>query len=154
MPEIMLLADAIEGVLDGIISLLSAQKTPTGRLPGVSQIVRGDRARPNPIIPAIWVYPDAMTPSNANVTLQEQWVMPILLVSVIKNANPELGYKEATSLAATARSIILKDRTLGSRPYVQDTESGRFEPSGPWYRDGQLFSAVAVVEVTFRILEF
>lgn len=146
------LATALDGILTGVIEKLTAAKEEYGALEDVDEIIRGDRARPHPRVPTIWVYPDAATPTHVT-SQQEAWTLPVMLVAVVKNDDPDKGYTAATDLAARARSVVLEGRGLESRDYVQDIVSGRFECSGPWYRDGVLFSAIAVVEVKFRILE-
>lgn len=148
----MRLDEAFEAIINSVIGVLSAA-TVDGLLVGVNTVVRGDRARPRPDVPAVWVFAENANPEHSPTTLQERWVMPIALVAIVKSDDTEEGYRGASSLAARARSVVLKDRTLGLRRLVQDTRSGRFEPSGPWHREGNLYSSVALVEVTFRILE-
>lgn len=147
------LHEAIEAVMDAAVTILESEIVTGGTLEGVVQIVRGDRRRTTPEVPAIWVYNEPLTPSNI-VALQESWQMPISLVSVVKQDDSVEGFKEATRLAALARSAMLKNRPLGERQYVQDTKSGRFEPAGPWYSSGNLYSAIAQVIVTFRTFEY
>jgi hypothetical protein len=118
----------------------------------VEEIVRGDRARPQPLTPAVFVYTEAARNDPTPRSLHETWTLPVILVAVVKDSDPESGYRKATELAAKARSIVLK----GSRidlDYVQDIRSSRFEASAPWLKEGQLFYSLAVVDVIFTILE-
>lgn len=147
------LDEAFEEIMTAIKSMLEAECHANGMLAGVEAVVRGDRARPKPPTPCIWVFGETANPSHNPTTIQERWSLPIVLTSIYKSDDPEVGYRKASEFAAKARSIILRDRTLGLRDFVQDTRSGRFEPSGPWHSEGQLYGAVAVVEVTFRIRE-
>jgi hypothetical protein len=144
------LDEAINLILDAVVNKLKEDCL----LSEVNTIVRGDRARPNPKPPSIFVYADVAYPEHPPRTLAESWTLPVLLVSTVKNDKPEEGYQEATTLAAKARSAALKeDRSLGLRDFVQDVRSFRFEPSSPLMRDGSLFGSAAVIQVVFTILE-
>ena len=145
----MRLDEAFDGIMGAIIGKLEAAQTEGGLLAAVETIVRGDRHRTPPDTPAIWVFAETATMRGRPTTIREPWELPIALVAIYKTDDPEQGYDEASRLAAAARSVILADRTLGLREYVQDTRSGRYEPSGPWHREGNLFASVAVVLVTF-----
>ena len=85
--------------------------------------------------------------------MHETWVLPLVIVAVVKDDEPEDGYKNATALAAKARSVILEDRRLNKLNFVQDLYSDRFEASAPWLREGQVFYSLAIVNVVFTILE-
>lgn len=149
----MRLDEAFEAVVDAITNMLTAATTGVGLLSDVKAIIRGDRARPRPATPAVWVFAEAANPAHQPTTIQESWTLPVVLAAIVKSEDPEEGYRLASSIAARARSVVLADRTLGLRQVVQDTRSGRFEPGGPWHQEGNLYSAVAVVQVTFRIRE-
>lgn len=149
----MRLDEAFEAIIDSITNMLIVASGGGGLLEGVRAVVRGDRARPRPDVPAIWVFAEMVNPEHNPTTIQESWSLPVVLAAIVKSEDPEEGYRMASSLAARARSVVLKDRTLGLRQVVQDTRSGRFEPGGPWHREGNLYSAVAVLQVTFRIRE-
>ena len=147
----MRLDQAYEAIMDAVANSLDAARS--GLLDDVTAIIRGDRARPRPSTPSIWVFAETLTPSHAQTTIQESWTLPVVLAAIVKSDTPEAGYRKASSLAARARSVVLADRVLGLRQLVQDTKSARFEPGGPWHQEGNLYSAVAVVQVTFRINE-
>jgi hypothetical protein len=149
----MRLDEAFEAIIDSITNMLIAACGGGGLLEGVRAVVRGDRARPRPDVPAVWVFAEMVNPEHNPTTIQESWSLPVVLAAIVKSEDPEEGYRMASSLAARARSVVLKERTLGLRQVVQDTRSGRFEPGGPWHREGNLYSAVAVLQVTFRIRE-
>ena len=150
----MRLDEAFEGIITNITEMLEAETQEGHLLEEIEEVVRGDRARPRPRTPSLWVFAERANPTHTPSSMQESWELPIVLTPVIKTDLPEEGYKEASELAAKARSILLKNRTLNLREVVQDTRSGRYEPSAPWHNEGQLYSAVAVVIVTFRIREF
>lgn len=150
----MRLDEAFEAILNAVFEKLKAAQEEGELLEEVETVVRGDRARPRPMTPALWVFAEQANPTHTPTSMQESWELPLVLTPIYKTDIPEEGYEKASEMAAKARSVILKDRTLGLREIVQDTRSGRFEPSGPWHSEGQLYSAVAVVIVTFRIKEF
>lgn len=147
------LYEAIEEIIDSIVAMINAE-TGTGKiLEGIAEVVRGDRHKTKPDVPAIWIFADIATITHPPMALAEKWTMPIILSAIVKEDDTETGYKKATEYAARARTVILKDRTLGLREFVQDTQSSRFEPSAPWLRQGNLFAANAVINVIFTILE-
>lgn len=155
----MRLDEAIDSIMAAAKQRLERAIAPAGLLEGIEEVVRGDRARPKPLTPCIWMFAEMAQCSDRTFGLQETWELPVVLAPVVKNDEPEEGYKQASAFAAKARSAIFTDelgqpdRTLGLRSLVQDVKSGRFEPSGPAHRDGSLFGAAAVVMVRFRILE-
>jgi hypothetical protein len=153
MPELILLDEALEGILDAIVAALKEATKEDGLLEGVQTIVRGDRARPNPDQPAIWVYAMPADPDHSQRSYAELFKMDVALLAIVKDSEPEDGYKAANKFAARARSVVLKDRSLGKRKYVQDVRSGRYEPSGPTMQKDTLFAALAFVQVHFLILE-
>lgn len=149
----MRLDEAFEAIVDAITNMLITATGAGGLLADVSAVVRGDRARPRPATPSLWVFAEAANPVHQPTTIQESWTLPVVLAAIVKSEDPEEGYRLASSIAARARSVVLTDRTLGLRHVVQDTRSGRFEPGGPWHQEGNLYSAVAIIQVTFRIRE-
>lgn len=151
MPEPKLLKDAINEILDAIVSKLTTA-IAENKLDAVS-IVRGDRDRPNPKMPSVWVFVEECVPNHDRRTLYETWELIAILTPVLTSNIPEEGYVSATSIAAQARTAVIKGRTL-DRSYVQDVRSGRFEPSAPWHREGNKYSALAAVKVIFNILEY
>jgi len=152
------LDESFEAIMDSVIRKLEAEQAPGKTLSGVKKIIRGDRSEPTPYTPCIWVFGETATPDDNYTTLQERWTQPIALVSVVSNYDTDEGYREATKLAALARSVVIKQRRLSDKDgnplqMVQDIKSARFEPSAPWHKQGNLFSAVAVVDVIFRVME-
>ncbi len=146
MPQLIKLGDAIEGILASITETLVDAEL-------AASVVRGERARTTPKVPALWVYGVEARPNHDRRSYAEMWEFEVAIVAITKSDNPETGAKTATTLAAEARSEILKDRSLGNRNYVQDTKSGRFEPSGPDTQKETLFAATAMIVVEFTILE-
>jgi len=155
MKQPVYLEDALEGIMGAVVSKLE-DATATGELlDGVKKIVRGDRHDGVPPTPAIWVWAEPASNSHPPRSIQESWTMDIVLTPVVKAIkDSEFGRREATRLAARARTVVIRDRRLGLS-YVQDTISDRFEASAPWHSDVKagLFSAVAHIKITFNVYE-
>lgn len=149
-----MLHEALGEILDAVVETLKGANVKGGLLEEVETIVRGDRARPRPSLPGLFVYADVARNEHAHRALHETWALPVIIVATVKNDDdPEEGYREATALAARARSVaITKGRRLGL-DFVQDVASTQFEASGPWMREGSLFLSAATIEVRFTILE-
>ncbi len=143
---------AIEEILDSIEDSLKSAAKKNGSLEEVKEIVRGDRHKTKPKVPAVWIFSETATCEHLS-SIVENWTLPVILSAIVKEDRPEAGYRKATRLAAKARSEILKERTLGLRKFVQDSQSARFEASAPWLREGSLFAANAVLNVIFRVKE-
>lgn len=153
MGERLRLDEAIERILDAIVERLGDQTGTEGLLAGVEEIVRGDRTKGPAKPPSIWVYLTLSRNDHPPRSLTETWTLPVVLQATVRSQDPEGGYREATKLAARARSTLLLDRTLGLRGFVQDTRSSQFEPSSPEHREGALFAAFAVCDVIASVLE-
>ncbi len=151
------LDESLEEVLDSVVRLLEAQKKTGGTLTDVNKIIRGDRSNPTPDTPCIWVFSETAQVENITA-LQEKWTLPVALVAVVNKYDEDEGYREATRLAARARSAVIKERRLldvenNPLSMVQDVKGGRFEASAPWHREKTLYSAIAVINVIFRTME-
>lgn len=153
MPELIKLEAALEGILDGIMDQLEAENGEEGELSDVNTFIRGDKTRPTPVPPTIWVRGLTATPDHTQRSYAEKWMADFIILAIVKKEDPEQGYKDANALAARARSIVLGDRTLGNRNYVQDVRSGQFEMSGPHMQNDTLSAATAIIKVSFVILE-
>ena len=153
MPYRIRLDEAINQILDAIVGAIEAEVTEGGLLGEVKTVIRGDKTRPKPETPSVFVFTDVARAQESPRTLAEQWRLPVICVVTVKEDDPEEGYKKSTELAAKVRSIILKDRSLGLRQFVQDTKSLRFETGGPNNQQGSLFGAAATIEVLLTILE-
>lgn len=148
------LATVFDEIMDSVVRILKADENLTD----VKEVIRGDRARPTPYTPCLWVFGETAQADNVYTALQERWTLPVALVAVISSYEPEQAYQQATGLAARARSAVIKHRRLlgedgNSITAVQDVRSGRFEPSAPWHKEKNLYSAVAVMNVIFRTRE-
>ncbi len=118
-------------------------------------VVTGYFSRTVPQLPKVHVVATLGEPSHRITTLKECWTIEVMLIVVVKDDDPEHGYREARTLAAKARSIVIQGRVLGLPEIVRDVTSGRFEPSAPYFEYNQrsLYAAAAVVNVEMIIWE-
>ena len=160
MPTVVRLDSAIDAILDALKTRLEAATiTPEppdepGLLADVASVVIGNRSRPRPRMPALWVFGGEAFNQHNTAAIQETWELPIILVSVVQADQPEDGYRLATSVAARARSVALKDDRRLGLPYVSDINSTAFDPSSQHEIDNRtLYSAAATVTARFQIFE-
>ena len=153
MPVKKRLDEAFEEIIDSIVETLQGATEEGELLEEIKSVVRGDRSRPRPDLPALWIFPERATAQSTPRTIAETWDLPISLTVVVKSDDPEIGQKVSTRLSALSRSVILKDRSLGLRDFVQDTRSGSFEPSGPHHNEGTLWGSASQIIVKFVICE-
>lgn len=101
----------VEAVLDGIADALDAAIAETGGgLDEVATVVRGDRARPLPEMPALWVIPQAAVYEQSDFGDDEQWTLDVTIAALVKSDEPETGANTARRLAARARKVGLSIR--------------------------------------------
>jgi len=153
MPITKRLDEVIIEILDGVVSVIESEIKVGGLLEGIKQVLVGDRTRENPDPPMIWIMCDPATPTHTHRALAETWTLPVMLICFVKTLEPEEGYREASRLAALTRSVILKDRTLGKRDYIQDIQSGIFNLAQRDPENEIIFGAAAVINIIFTILE-
>lgn len=147
------LATIFDAIMDSIVRELKDSTEIE-----VEEVLRGDRSRPVPTAPMLWVIGEAAQADNTYTTLQERWILPVAIGAVVSSYDAETGYQEASLLAAKARAVIVKNRRLkdaDGKPLeaVQDVRGGRFEPSAPWHNKGNLYTSIVVLNVIFRTRE-
>lgn len=153
MAAVTTLDQAIDDILTALQTALAGELGETRRLADVETIVIGERSRPRPDLPALWVFGDIAVANHITAGIAETWELPVTLVSIVQSDEPESAYRQAASIAARARSVVLKDRRLGL-DFVNDVVSTRFEPSRETSIDNRtIYSAAATVTVRFRIHE-
>ena len=158
MPVPILLEDAVEEILDAMVSVLEAateseSSPPAVDLSEVATVVRGDRARPQPRNPSLWVFPGLAVADHTTHGLAEAWTMPVTLAALVSSDDPEQGARDCVRLAARARRCVLRDRDL-ALAYVQDVVSTRLDPGARTSeRNRNLHWADAIVTVRFKIWE-
>ena len=144
--------EAYEGIINAYYSKLNAAKDePGGLIEGTKTIVRGDKVRGTPKPPTIWIFPHASL-NNQSMSSMEDWTLPVQLIAVVKNNDPEKGYYEAFRLAARARSVILKDRNFGL-PYVRDTISYGFDETEEPNKRKNFYAHYALLWTRFEVYE-
>jgi hypothetical protein len=153
MPTQVTLADAVEAILEGLRQRLDDATAPAGRLAGIAAVVRGDRARPMPANPSLWIVPEPATADHTTHGLAEAWTLPITLAALVSNDDPEEGGKDCVRYAALARQEALRGRDLGLA-YVADIVSTRFDAAArSSERNRNLHWADATVTVRFKVWE-
>ena len=157
MPEVVWLDEAVEAILDEIVEIIrdasEESSPPSIDLSEVRTVVRGDRARPQPVMPAIWVVPEPAVADHTTHGLAEAWTMAVTIAALVSSDDPEQGARDAVRLAARARSSVLRNRRL-TLAYVQDIVSTRFDAAARTSeRNRNLHWADATVTVRFKIWE-
>jgi len=151
------LAESVEAILDAMVTAISVQTDPGGTLEDLATVVRGDRARPMPKLPSLWVVPEPATNDQTTLGLAESWKMRVRLAALVKDDDPDAAGRTAVRLAADARAAVLgytvagvNGRRLGLA-YVNDVITATFDASSqrsPGNRT--LVWSEAVVEVRWR----
>jgi len=153
MADKIYLADMIEDILDKAEEKLK-EETEGGDLKEVAEVVRGEHVRGKPKNPSLWIFTDTVSIEGGITSMREPWTLPLIVVSVVYNSqDPRRGQKNATELAAKARSVLLKSRNLDLQGKVHGVRSVTFEPRGRFEEGGGVFSAACVLNVSFTTLE-
>jgi hypothetical protein len=147
------LDQAVEDVLDAIADALDAAAAETGGgLDEVLTVVRGDRSRPVPEMPALWVIPQAATYEQADFGDAEQWTLDVTIAALVKSDDPAEGAATARRLAARARSVALTVRH--SQEWLTDATSRTFDAAVRRSTQNRaLFWTDATIRVTFTVTE-
>lgn len=145
---------AVEQILNKAKELMVAATQAGQPLDGFN-VVRGDRARPNPGYDSIWIVPDVATIDVTTHGLAEMWNFQIILGAIIKNDDPDAGYMEANLAVGKAQQVLLGRKRRWDLAFVDHVKPVRFDPSSPRTSNSKrsLFWADAVIMVTFRRLE-
>lgn len=147
------LDEAISQITTKIKDKITVETNEGGLLEEIESVRLGDRSKPSPEPPVVWIMPDTAHIFQ-ETSLVETWALPIVLsVVYLERDDPELGYKNANRLAALARSVVIKDRRLGLPDFVQDVQSVAYIPSKSELRDGNLYGAGTIVNIHFRVTE-
>lgn len=138
------LAQMVNDILDGVITLIEDAGMDA---------VRGDKARPLPKRPAVWVVAEPAI-CTSGYGEEEEWQMPVSLAGLAQAQNPEEGAAASVELAANARrAIVLAPRDLGVEGVI-DTTSTQFNATARTSeRNRTLFWAEAQVMVRFEVRE-
>lgn len=147
------LDEMVEDILDGIADALSAAAEETGGgLDEVAAVVRGDRARPMPELPALWVVAQSAMYEVSEYGDDETWSMDVALAALVKSDDAEEGARTARVLAARARKVALTIRH--SIDGLIDVTSRTFDPQARRSEANRnLHWTDSTVRVTFTVTD-
>lgn len=152
------LEDAIDDIMLAIETTLKAEiNIDGGVLSDVKTLVIGESTSQKPTTPALWINQglSRLSKTDENYLITEYWNTEIIVISVIYNTDQRQGFKDANSLAARAKRVLLTDRTLGfgHGTFFSDIRSESFEGSNPQYRRGNIFSSVYTCKAYYTVYE-
>lgn len=149
------LSGSVEAILDSIVEAIQGAVNDSGGElidEGVRSVVRGDRARPMPELPSVWVVPQIAQFTQHEFD-SETWAMPVSIAALVKSDDPADGGKAAQRIAALARAAALTARPgSGDDAEVIDVRSQSFDPTARTSeRNRTLFWTDATILVTFSV---
>jgi len=151
------LESAIDDILENTEDILNGEIKDGGILEDVKTLVVGGKTTQKPEAPAIWVMlGDTAIDPTTQLGNCEGWDMDLMIAGIIYNSNDsKAGYKEANSLAARAKRVLLADRTLGfgHGSFFADIKSKRFDGNNPYFKNGNHYSAVLTLTTVFTVRE-
>lgn len=142
------LDETLEAVIDGAVAAVEE-----AALTGVKAVVRGDRARPMPALPAIWIVPQLARQTRDQYD-DETWELPLSVAGLVKGDDPAEAGRESQRLTAQARKAVLDARASmrAAGAAVTDVTSVSFDPAArSAERNRTLFWTEAVVMVSFTV---
>jgi hypothetical protein len=141
---------AVERILDAIRDAIVAASNETGGgLDEVASVVLGDRARPMPDLPAVWVIPQVAQYEQTEYGDSETWTLDVSIAALVSSDDPEEGAAKARTLAARARGAALTIR--GSLDELVDVTSRTYDPHPRRSEENRnLHWTDATVRVTFE----
>ena len=146
------LADSIEAILDGFVEAITLETGEGGSIQEVETVVRGERARPLPKMPAVWVVPQPARFVLETYGEEEAWSMLVSIAALVKSDDPDMGGRKAQQIAARARAAALEFSAEGVA--ITDVLSETFDPTArSSERNRTLFWCEATVRVTFTVDE-
>lgn len=149
------LDESIEDVIDTVVAAVLAKTAVNESLDGVKSVVRGDRARPMPELPAVWIVPQPARMIRETYE-DETWSLPLSLAALVKGDTPADAGRESQRITALARSAALQAKAAAEAAgaAVTDIVSTSFDPTArSSERNRNLFWTEAVVTVTFTVTE-
>jgi hypothetical protein len=145
----------VEAIIDAIVGAIEAETESGGTLPDVRSVVRGDRARPMPNLPSVWVVPQLAQMIRGHYG-DEDWTLPISIAALVKGDTPAEAGRDSQRIAALARSAALRARDVANADgaAVTDIVSTSFDPTArSSERNRTLFWTEATISVTFTVTE-
>lgn len=151
-PTEIRLDQALLAIASHVADVCTDATAPGSLLEGITEVVRGDRARRRPNAPYLWVAVGTAMADQAHAN-HETWTVPLLLNAFVASEEPQDAWLEAHMYAARARSVVLADRTLGDElGFVGDTTSAELGPLGQFTQRRQ-FGAYARLNTLIAIVE-
>jgi hypothetical protein len=148
----MPLAESTDAILDAMVDAVRAETQPGGLLEGVKAVVNGDRERPMPKLPAIWVIPQLATFAQETFGDEETWSMLVSIAALVKSDDPATGSRLALEYSSRARRPVLAVRPASVA--ITDIRSETFDPAARSSEQNRnLFWTDATVRVVFTVLE-
>jgi hypothetical protein len=149
--------DAVDEILEKIEDKLNDAKQDGGILNDVKTLIMGPKTVQKPEAPAVWIMQgETSITTSTRLTMWESWEMDIVCIGVVYNAEEgATGFKEANSLAARIKRVLMSDRTLGfgHGSFFTDIKSKKFDGNNPYFKNGNLYTAVYTCTVVFTIKE-
>jgi hypothetical protein len=147
---------SIEAIIDAIVAAVQAAVDDSdGGLQEVREVVRGDRARPTPQLPSVWVVPQPARMIRVEFGA-EDWSLPVSVAALVKGDTPAEAGRDSQRIAALARSAALgaADAAEADGAQITDIVSTSFDPTArSSEKNRTLFWSEAVVTVTFTVNE-
>jgi hypothetical protein len=124
------LSDSIETIIDSVVDAVKAEMGG-GTLSDVKTVIRGDRARPMPEMPAVWIVPQAAQ-QRAETYGEETWELPLSIAALVKGADPAEAGKAAQRITSLAQGRT-PDGDRHGRRYHDRVD--KLRPDGALERD-------------------
>lgn len=145
---------SVEVILDAIVEAVEAE-VGGGTLSEVKSVVRGDRARPMPPLPSVWIVPQVATQDEATYG-EETWTLPVSVSALVKGDSPAEAGRSSQRFTALARTAALGAEAAMEAAGAEVTmiRSTTFDPTArSSERNRNLFWTEATVAVTFTVRE-
>jgi hypothetical protein len=147
------LKQALKDVMSGVKATLEAEIGEGKLLEGITEIVKGERVRVKPTPPFLMIFRE-QAQALERTTIKVVWQIPITIVCVYQDEEPEIGQDKAEEYTAIARSILLKSRNLGYPDFIKDIKDLSFLSEGEEYQQGNIYTSAAQLTITFISNEF
>jgi hypothetical protein len=150
------LAESVEAITEALRDAVEAMvAAPGSPIADVKSVVRGDRARPMPDLPSVWIVPQLAQMDQATYG-EETWSLPVSIAALVQGDTPETAGRDSQRIAAHARRAALhaREAAASNGAEVTDIVSESFDPTARnSERNRTLFWTEAVVRVTFTVNE-
>lgn len=145
---------SIEAIIDAVVEAIEAE-TQGGLLSDVKSVVRGDRARPMPELPSVWVVPQAAQQQSTSYG-EDTWRLPLSIAALVKGDDPAAAGRQSQRISALAQRAArnAEAQMEGSGANVTKIEPTTFDPTARSNAQNRtLFWTEATIDVTFEVDE-